>query len=323
MINLRVAIVYTTETHYDGQITNPRGEEQITNTNASLEKAITELGHEAIFVPGDFDLLNRIMEVNPDVIFNNCTGITNKSTQPQIAGMLELTNIPFTGSSQAAHTLALYKPLAKQVLFFNGIPTPSFNVANKVDDEFPNILQFPVIIKPEHEGSSIGISEKSIAYSAEEAKKITETIINEYKQPALIEEFILGREFTVGILGGLNQQIFPPMEILFNSDSDIYFREVKVNDTIQTICPANIEPDLLKRIEASVLGAFQALGCRDYARIDVRVDRKGIPYVIDINTLPGLEPGYSDFPRTASSAGLSYNQIIDCLLRCALERKAG
>lgn len=320
-MNLRVAVVYTTETYCDNQMANPRGEEQMNNTNTSLEKAITELGHEAILVPGNFDLLNRIMEVNPDVIFNNCTGITDKSTQPQIAGMLELTNIPFTGSSQTAHTLALYKPLAKQVLSFNDIPTPSFTVINHVEEEFPDLPPFPVIIKPEHEGSSIGISEKSIAYSSEEAKKTTKSVINEYKQPALIEEFIIGREFTVGILGGRQQRILPPMEILLNKESDIYFREVKVNDDVRTVCPADIDPDLLRRIEASVLGAFQALGCRDYARIDVRVDSKGIPYVIDVNTLPGLEPGYSDFPRTALGAGLSYNQIIEYLLQCALERK--
>ncbi len=320
-MHLRVAVIHTVEKHCKNQIANPRGEEQINNTNASLKTAIEALGHEAVLVPADFDLLNRINEIEPDVMFNNCTGISDKSSQPQIAGMLELTNIPFTGSGQTAHTLALHKPLAKQVMFFNGIPTPRFAVISHSEEELSDDLQYPVIIKPEHEGSSIGISEKSIAHSSEEAKKIAKSVINEYRQPALIEEFIAGREFTVGVLGGKTLQVLPPMEILLYTNSNIYFRDNKINDSVQTRCPADIQPNLLDRIETTVLGAFQALGCRDYARIDVRVDHNDIPYVIDINTLPGLEPGYSDYPRTAKGAGLSYKQLINHLLECALERK--
>ena len=320
-MRLRVAVIHTVEEYSKNQIANLRGEEQINNTNTSLKTAIESLGHEAVLVPADFDLLSWIKEIEPDVMFNNCTGISGKSSQPQIAGMLELTNIPFTGSGQTAHTLALYKPLAKQIMFFNGIPTPRFAVVSHSEEELSDGLQYPVIIKPEHEGSSIGISEKSIAHSSEEAKKVAVAVINEYRQPALIEEFIVGREFTVGVLGGKTLLVLPPMEMLLCTKSAIYFRDNKINDSVQTRCPADLTPNLLELIETTVLGAFKALGCRDYARIDVRVDHNDIPYAIDINTLPGLEPDYSDFPRIAKGAGLSYKQLINYLLECALERR--
>jgi len=320
-MRLRVAVVYTVETNHHNRTANPHGEEQLNKTNTALKQAIEELGHEAQMIPGDVDLLRKLEESKPDVVFNNCTGINDKSSQPQVAGMLELSKIPFTGSGQTAHILALYKPLTKKILLFHNVSTPGFGVVSSIGEPLPTAITYPVIVKPEHEGSSIGISAKSVANSPQELKEVVEYVVTNFRQPALIEEFISGREFTVGVLGGVQPRILPPVEILFNVGSGFYSQAVKSQDRVQTKCPADIEPSLLKRIEAAVLGAFKALGCRGYARIDVRLDADGVPYVIDVNTLPGLEPGYSDYPKAARAAGIEFKELVDHLLTCALNHK--
>ncbi|MBT9154017.1 MAG: D-alanine--D-alanine ligase B [Firmicutes bacterium] len=319
-MSLRIAIVYTVEANHPHGIANPHGAEQLGKTNDALKRAIEALGHYPYLIPGDFNLLNKLFELRPDVIFNNCTGINDKSSQPQIAGLLELSKIPFTGSGQTAHTLALYKPLAKKVLSFHGVPTPAFVVIDKFDDDLPIGLSYPVIVKPEREGSSIGISAKSVALSPREARTISEQVIQQFRQPALVEEFVAGREFTVGVLEAPIARILPPVEIMFTGSGDFYTQQVKSRDAVETKCPADIHPALLQRIGDVVLDAFNALGCRDYARIDVRVDASGVPYVIDVNTLPGIEPGYSDYPKAALAGGLSYEQLINHLLQNALQR---
>ncbi len=321
-MRLRVAVVYTVEAPDSDCIANPHGTEQLNRTNTALRQTLEELGHEVYLIPGDFNLLTRLSKERPDVIFNNCTGINDKSSQPQVAGMLELSKIPFTGSSQLAHTLALYKPLTKKVLLHHGVPTPRFAVISEAGAMLPEGLVYPVIIKPEHEGSSMGISDKSVAGCPKEVRAAAEYVIRQFGQPALVEEFVVGREFTVSVLGGPKPRILPPVEILFKASEGFYSHTVKSRDAVQTHCPVSIEPELLSRIENVVLGAFKALECRDYARIDVRVDSTGTPYVIDVNTLPGLEPGYSDYPKSALAAGVSYIQLVDHLLGLALGRKA-
>jgi len=319
-MTLRVALVYTVEASRPDEGSHPHGAEQVSNTNQAVMDVLKQLGHEAHLVPGDIDLLRKLRDVRPDVVFNNCTGIHDKSSQPQVAGMLELSRIPFTGSGQCAHVLALYKPLTKMVLMHHHIPTPHFAVAEYADTPLPSTLTYPVIVKPEHEGSSIGISARSVAMSASEATAAVRVVVSTYGQPALIEEFIVGREFTVGVLGGERTRILPPIEVMFDTRQGFYTHNVKAQDAVETKCPAIIEPILHQRIEEVVLAAFQALGCRDYARIDLRVGMDGVPYVIDVNTLPGLEPGYSDYPKAAGAAGISYAQLIDHLLQCALRR---
>ncbi|MBS3872238.1 MAG: ATP-grasp domain-containing protein [Firmicutes bacterium] len=317
---LRVALAYTVEVDKQGSVANPHGTLQMNVTTEALKDAIAELGYEVHLVPGDIDMLRQLGEIRPDVIFNNCTGIHDKSSQPQVAAMLELARIPFTGSGHCAHVLALYKPLTKMVLGHHNIPTPHFAVADSEHAPLPSTLKYPVIVKPEHEGSSIGISAKSVANSAADAAEMVRTVVTSFRQPALVEEFVVGREFTVGVLGGERTRILPPIEIMFATRDGFYDHHVKSQDAVVTKCPVDLEPQLYRRMEEVVLGSFQALGCRDYARIDLRVTTAGLPYVIDVNTLPGLDPSYSDYPKAARAAGLSYVGLIDHLLHCALRR---
>jgi D-alanine-D-alanine ligase len=319
-MKLRVAVVYTVEPNAKNTV-NPHGDEQLNRTNAALQEAIIRLGHEVHMIPGDFDLLNKLAALKPDVIFNNCTGIHDKSSQPQIAGMLELSGIPFTGSGQTAHTLSLYKPLTKMVLLFHGVSTPRFIVVDQDRKADLSALTFPVIVKPEHEGSSIGITQKSVAHNEAELKNAVEYVLTVFNQPALVEEFISGREFTVGVWGCEEPKIIPPVEIMFAQDSGFYSTAVKAQDLVQTKVPTEIEAELYGRIEREVLGAYRALELRDYCRIDVRVAADGTPHVIDVNTLPGLEPLYSDYPKACLVMGVEFHEMVEHLLNCAYARK--
>jgi len=313
-------VVYTVEDQ-PNRTANPHGDEQLNKTNMALKEAVEALGYEALMIPGDYNLLNTLKELKPDVIFNNCTGIHDKSSQPQVAGMLELSGIPFTGSGQMAHILALYKPLTKKILMFHNVSTPKFIVVEPGGTLDTTGLQYPAIVKPEHEGSSIGITQKSVVHNEAELKEAVDYVIENFAQPALVEEYISGREFTVGILGGDQPKIIPPVEIVFTQDKAFYSTAVKAQDLVETKVPTEIEPELYSRIEKEVLDAFRVLGCRDYSRIDVRVDDKGVPYVIDVNTLPGMEPLYSDYPKACKVMGLEYHQLVGHLLNCALQRR--
>ncbi|HSL93160.1 MAG TPA: hypothetical protein VK905_00980 [Bacillota bacterium] len=319
-MRLRVAVVYTVEPDAKNTV-NPHGDEQLNRTNAALQEAIISLGHEVHMIPGDFDLLNTLAEIKPDVIFNNCTGIHDKSSQPQIAGMLELSGIPFTGSGQTAHTLSLYKPLTKKILLFHGVSTPRFIVVDVDRRADLSELTFPVIVKPEHEGSSIGITQKSVAHNEAELKDAVEHVLTHFHQPALVEEFITGREFTVGVWGGPEPKIIPPVEIMFEQGGGFYSTAVKAQDLVRTKVPTEIEPELYDRIERQVLGAYHALELRDYCRIDVRVASDGTPHVIDVNTLPGLEPLYSDYPKACLVMGVEFHEMVGHLLNCAYSRR--
>ena len=319
-MTLRVAVVYTVERDKKDTI-NPHGGAQLTGTNSALQGAMVSLGHEVHMVKGDYDLLNNLATIQPDVIFNNCTGIHDKSSQPQIAGMLELSGIPFTGSGQTAHTLSLYKPLTKKILLFHGVSTPKFVVVQMDRKLDATDLTYPVIVKPEHEGSSIGITQKSVAYNERELREAVDYVLDEFNQPALVEEFITGREFTIGVWGGDEPKIIPPVEIMFDQGGGFYSTAVKAQDLVQTKVPTEIEPELRSRIEQEVLGAFKALELRDYCRIDVRVASDGTPHIIDVNALPGLEPAYSDYPKACKVMGVEFREMVDHLLQCAIKRK--
>lgn len=317
---MKIAVIYTVEERITRRPKNEHGLEQMNATTTGIVEALRAKGHEAFAIPATYKLLPELMELQPDCIFNNCTGIHDKKSQPQIAGLLELTNIPFTGSGQLTHNLALYKPLAKTILVSQNIPTPRYQVFTDPDQPLDPELQFPLIVKPEHEGSSIGISAKSVVTDPKECLDAVAEILENFEQPALVEEFVSGREFTVGVLGNDRPQVLPLVEINFGDQRGFYSHQVKAGDKIKTICPAQVSDDLEQKIQTAVLAAYQALGCCDYARVDVRITKDGEPRIIEVNTLPGLQKGYSDFPKAAYAAGISYEELINQIVTLALER---
>lgn len=288
-------------------------------STAAILVALRELGHDAVPLIAGPDLLNDIQVWAPDVIFNNAPGIRRKAEQPCIVALLELTGRPFTGSGLVAQIICQQKDLAKQVLRQAGVATADFQpVAADADlDRLPE-MAWPVLVKPAAEGSSRGISAASVVSDRAALRRQVAQVRSDFGGTVLVEQFLPGREFTIGVLGQPPCAL-PPVEIGF-ATGRFYTHQVKEADLAPTVCPADLDPDLADQVTVVAVAAFRAVGARDYARVDVRLDASGQPMVIEINAQPGLAPGYSDFPKAAACAGCGFASLVSRLLDLALTR---
>ncbi len=296
------------------------------STVLAVQDALKAYGHDVSLIEGNISAYLRLLSKNPDMVFNMCEGLRGESRESHIPAILEMLQIPYTGSGVLTLAATLEKPHTKKILAYHGIPTARFRVFRSTEEVDTRGLEFPLFVKPAHEGSSMGISSSSVCKNYQEVLNEVEKSICLYKQPALVEEFLPGREFTVGLIGNDKPLIFPVMEINFSAipefHGSIYSRQFKVEwieDRYYT-CPASLSSELEGRIKETALEAYQALDCRDFARVDLRLDKRGVPNVIEINPLPGLVPGFSDYPRIAQSAGWEYPELINAIVDCALRR---
>ncbi len=291
---------------------------KILNTKYNVEEIIV-----------DEKTIERLSKSKIDLAFLLTTGIRGESRQSQIPAVLEMLGIPYIGSGVLAHALALNKAVAKKVFDYHNVSTPNFQIFNGIEESLDSMMRFPLIAKPACEGSGFGIHKDSVVYDEKELKNKVESLLKEYEPPVLVEEFIEGREFTVGVIGnGKNKIILPIMELNFDEVPEEYGRfntfEVKTKcvDETKFFCPAPIDSKLEKTMKENVSNAFDALGCRDISRVDIRV-KDDKPYVIEINSLPGLEPLYSDLPKMAEIAGIPYDKLIFKIVDTAIERIKG
>lgn len=314
---------------------DPPEEDEPPDINAELDgegtvlavaEALGSAGHEVVLIEGDESALDRLRETRIDIAFNMCEGIRGECRESQIPALLEMLGIPYTGSNALTLALSLDKPMAKKVFAYHGVPTPRFSSIPVGAEITPGDLRFPLFVKPAREGSSIGVSPKSLCRTLPEFREQVGEIHKWYRQDALAEEFISGREFTVGILGNHDHYVFPIMEINFEpcpaGHGHIYSYQFKKEwDADQYyLCPAPVGPQLAEKISRTALEAFKSLNCYDVGRVDIRLAEDGTPHVLEINPLPGLKPEFSDLPRVAVAAGMSYNELVNGILDAALER---
>jgi len=304
---------------------DPRALEQSRATARAVLDALRELGHRPFLLEATTGLLRRLKVLSPDLVFNLATGLGQKKRQANVVAMLEVSGVPFTGSPLESHVLALHKPLAKMVFRHWGIPTPAFQVFQDPEQPLHPGLPFPLIVKPSSEGSSVGIGPEAVVGDERALRAAVARVLDEYGQSALVEQFIPGREFTVGVLGNDPAQVLPPEEIVFPPEEarlggEVYGYVMKERDRVERFCPAPLSPEQRQELEDVALLSFHALGCRDYARVDIRMDRAGVPFVLEVNTMPGLQPGYSELPRLAQAAGLDYTALVARLVEEALGR---
>jgi len=324
---LLVAVVTSPTKGTRLSIYDPHSVEQTKVTSEAVCKALSKLGHQVKVLEAGSSLLLDLEHVHPDAVFNIATGYQTKKDQANIAAMLELSGIPFTGSGFRAHVIGLQKHLAKMLFQLHGIPTPKFLVFNSIEDvrkqknSLKQDLRFPVIVKPAAEGSSVGISKESVVNDFAKVESLVAKVINDFGAPVLAEEFISGREFTVALLGYPEPRVLPVEEIIFN-EAGMYTYGVKSVDNVKPVCPADIPEDLKESIQLAAKNAFMAVGCRDVGRVDIRVSEDGTPFVLEVNTLPGLMPEYSEVPRIAQKAGIDYTRLIHTILEGALKRSA-
>jgi len=294
-------------------------------TLQAIREAIASYGHEVVDLEATSDLPIQLASTPVDVVFNIAEGFKGRNRESQVPALLELLDIPYTGSDPAALSVSLDKALAKRMVRTHGILTPSYLVMHSGKERLPKELGFPLLVKPVAEGTSKGVTKKSVVRDEIEMREVAREMIAKYRQPALVEEYIGGREFTVGMLGERRPRVLPPMEIVFLDRDDptpIYSFEMKQdwNEKIRYEVPAKLEGRELERLERAARECFTALGCRDVARIDFRMDPEGRIYFIESNPLPGLAPGWSDLVLIAQAAGIDYRALIGEILSFAIRR---
>lgn len=280
----------------------------------------------------------RLMVRKYDIVFNIAEGLRGAAREGQFPALLEMLGIPYTGSGPWTLATALDKARTKETLAYHGVPVARFTSTNDPNSTLASLLpgsEYPVVVKPVGEGSSKGVKNSSFARSdAELQAEITRVNSDYHGQPSIIEEFLPGREFTVAVLGnGRNATVLPIVEInlaeLPEEANGIYSYEAKwVYDTQEHPldifrCPADLPGALKSEIEDVVLRAYHAIDCKDWSRIDVRLDKNQKPNIIEINPLPGILPNPEDnscYPKAARTAGMDYNQMMLAVLRAGCQR---
>jgi D-alanine--D-alanine ligase len=291
----------------------------------AIGQALESLGHRVLLIEADADAYERFRQARPAIVFNISEGLRGESRESHIPAMLEMLEIPYTGSGVLALGLSLEKAMAKRVWAYHGIATPAFRVIPPGAPAAADGLRFPLFVKPLAEGSSMGISPRSRVENAEQLDEQVRFIQEVYRQPALVEEYAGGREFTVGLVGNGRPHVLPVMEILLEKvppSRGIYDYQYKAEwgDWDYYSCPAAIDGGLERRMAETAVAAWGALGCRDLGRVDIRLDSSGVPHVLEVNPLPGLKPGHSDLCRMAERAGWSYERLIGAVLGAAAQR---
>jgi D-alanine-D-alanine ligase len=294
-------------------------------TVGAVRDAIASYGHEVIDLEATPELPSVLGAANVDVVFNIAEGFRGRNRESQVPALLELLDIPYTGSDPAALAITLDKVLAKRVVRQHGIATPNFVVMETGKERLPRGLRFPVIVKPAAEGSSKGVFATSVVSTEVELRTLAREIAARYGHPALVEEFLTGREFTVALLGERRPKALPPMEIVFTDPDEafpVYTFEDKLDwsKRLRYDAPARVDAALGREIERVARESFAALGCRDVARIDLRLDAQGRVNFIECNPLPGLTPGWSDLCLISTAAGLDYRGLIGEILAPAIRR---
>ncbi len=299
------------------------------DTVLAIQSAIEQHGLHTILLEADQDLPQKLAAEKPDFVFNIAEGTGGRAREAQVPALLNLFQIPFTGSDETALCLALDKALCKRLLATYHVPTPRYRAYSPGAPIHTAGLRYPVIIKPNAEGSSKGIPDICIATNARELHALVQKNFSLYGSDVLAEEYIAGREFTVGLLGnGESVKVFPPMEILYHATPidgyNIYNYTVKqeYEKYVSYACPADLSPELEQRLTRMSKKIFLALGCKDLARVDFRLDANGTIYFIEINPLPGLAPHYSDYPMLAEFCGVSHEELVYQIL-CAGANRAG
>jgi D-alanine-D-alanine ligase len=292
-------------------------------TVENIADALRSAGHRATFLEADATLALKLPTLKPDICFNIAEGHFGESRTAHVPALLEMLRIPYTGSGVFSQACSLHKGLTKEIWLARGLQTTRFQEFRSPEEPLDPALEFPLFVKPVQGGTGMGVSAASIVRSTAELRNQVENILAEYEQPAIVEPYLSGREFTIGVLGNRPQQrALPPVEIELDylvSDPGVYGSALKTarEKVMQT---AAMEPDFLAEVKQMALDAHNALRARDVSRVDFRCDENGRPYLVEINLTPGLVKGFSDL-AVAADAVRDYNWLINTILAVACRRQ--
>ncbi|NWG09759.1 MAG: ATP-grasp domain-containing protein [Nitrososphaerales archaeon] len=326
----KVAILYNSLNYHRREGGIPIAEREVIDEAKAVEEALSkmQIAHLTVVVGESIrDWLEELFEYKPDVVFNLCEAVRGESRlEMNVPCVLELMRIPYTGSPPLTLGICQNKALTKDMLLLNGIFTPKYYVITEALGTIGKPMPFPVIVKPLREDGSLGINSNSVARNQFELTTLAQNVISTYHQPAIVEQYVDGRELNVAILGDSPPQPLPISEIVFSGSDEFEIvsyeaKWVKDSEAYRStipVCPAHLDSDIASKVLDTALKAYKILGCRDYARIDIRL-RKNTPYVLEVNPNPDITPD-SGFIRSLNAAGIKYVDFIKKLLSFSVQR---
>ena len=295
-------------------------------TIAALESAVRANGHKTVRLGNARNLLKMAMDddLDVDLVFNISEGIEGRSREAQVPAILDVLGIHYTGSDALTMAVSLDKGMSKKVFRSERVPTPDWFVAPSVAaiDEWD--VEFPLFVKPIHEGTAKGVTVQSLVTDMRSLRRQVSRILRTYRQPALVEEYLPGREFTTGILGNGHATVLGTMEVIVADPTEehIYTGTSKAEFEQKVVYKPGreIEPAMRRKVETVAVAAHRALECRDFSRVDIRCDAQGRPCCMEVNPLAGLNPRTSDLAFIARFEGMSYEELIGRILTEAIGR---
>ncbi|HWQ04314.1 MAG TPA: hypothetical protein VN452_03055 [Longilinea sp.] len=301
-------------------------------TIQAIQTAIESDGHYTKFLSADANLPFALRDFSPDICFNIAEGICGDGREAQVPALLELLRIPYTASRVLANAVGLDKTMTKRIWREQGLPTAAFQEFTSANEPLNPALRFPMFVKPAREGTGMGMDSGAIVYDEEALRRRVAWAVDSYQQPALVEEFLPGREFTVAVMGRADAASFSRHPEWYGEDGFHRFPILEVDNassvtpgiygykakTLHTgedgvpgfLCPAVVEPHLAEKLQSLAIRAHLAVGAFDVSRVDFRLDAEGNPRLLEINTLPGLTPDFSDLCVIAGAEGITYTDLI-------------
>lgn len=296
------------------------------DTIEAISNTFSAAGVKVELLEADTDIVEKIKKSKVDIVFNIAEGAIGRGREAQVPAILSFLGVPYSGSDETTLAMALDKAVTKRYLSTYHILTPDYQLVKSPEFHLDPGLKFPLIVKPNYEGSGKGISDLAVVDDSDSLYRVISKNFKLYGQPMLVEQFIKGREFTVGVLGnGNDMKVFEPMEIRYlrqERENRIYSYNVKINykNYVEYVCPPQLDEDTLKSMKNIAAEIYTALDCKDFSRIDFRLSEEGDIHFIEINPLPGMAPGYSDYPMLAEFCGMSYKELVIGVLNSALKR---
>jgi len=291
-------------------------------TLARLRKAFERANHKVVNIDGRGNLFGKIKRAKPDMVFN-LYSVPGKA-QAYVPALLEKMGMPYTGCSALCHALAMHKGLVCKILRYDKLPVPPFALVSRKQREPSRKIKFPILVKPCSSGASEGISEESFVATAEELPAAIDYVLAVYKE-ALLTKYIPGREMTVGIIGNKKLQILPILEKHFKTRRGaprIFTEKMKKKSAHwhHNVTVPEMKADEETAVKKAATRAYRSIGCTDYARVDIRLDKHGIPWILEVNTIPGIYPKFSPMTKMASEKGKTAEYLAMRILEEAVER---
>lgn len=330
---MNIALTYNLKKEDESKPPDFFSEYDSSDTVEAIANALRARGH--MVKPVDTDRVTPVdffSDNKFDMVFNIAEGSRSKFRESEIPVLLDCLDMPYTGSNGFSMALALNKAMTKKILLAEGVATPRFQTFETGEEDLDPGLRFPLIVKPNREGSAKGIGRDSVVNGSDGLRVKVSELLKSYGQEVIAEEFIDGKELTVGILENGEIKILPVLEIDFSTaaGSGEYFYSWRMKEfqgdraqglTPTFYCPARLDNRTERLVKEAALKTHRAIGCCDISRTDIRLGKDNIPYVLEINPLPGLDPKESNFPIMAYAAGMKYEDLIESVLMSAFQRR--